>query len=69
MRSGSMCFLYDCRHGCIGANHNNGLGVIGQNSVQSCVHLASLSVLAVNIRFVAFAVQVVIVVYWICKLL
>lgn len=37
--------------------------------VQSCVHLASLSVLAVNIRFVAFAVQVVIAVYWICKLL
>jgi uncharacterized MAPEG superfamily protein len=32
--------------------------------VQSSVHLASLSVAAVNIRFAAFAVQVVIAIYW-----
>jgi uncharacterized MAPEG superfamily protein len=32
--------------------------------VQSCVHLASLSVAAVNVRFAAFAVQVAIAVYW-----
>ncbi len=32
--------------------------------VQSLVHLASLSVLAVNIRFIAFAVQTGIAVYW-----
>ena len=37
--------------------------------VQSCVHLASLSVFAVTVRFVAFAVQVAIAVYWIWKLL
>jgi uncharacterized MAPEG superfamily protein len=37
--------------------------------VQSCVHLASLSVLAVWVRFVAFAVQIAIVVYWSWKLL
>lgn len=33
--------------------------------VQSCIHLASLSVLAVNLRFLAFAVQIAIAVYWI----
>ncbi len=32
--------------------------------VQSCVHLASLSVPAVWIRFIAFAVQIAIAVYW-----
>lgn len=32
--------------------------------VQSSVHLASLSVAAVNVRFAAFAVQVAIAVYW-----
>ena len=32
--------------------------------VQSCVHLASLSVAAVSIRFAAFAVQIVIAVWW-----
>ncbi len=32
--------------------------------VQSCIHLASLSVMAVNLRFAAFAVQVVIAAYW-----
>lgn len=37
--------------------------------VQSCVHLASLSVLAVNVRFIAFAVQIAIAVYWTWALL
>lgn len=32
--------------------------------VQSSLHLASLSVMAVNLRFAAFAVQVVIAAYW-----
>src|SRR5665811_2339904 len=32
--------------------------------VQSCAHLASLSVLAVWVRFIAFAVQIAIAVYW-----
>lgn len=37
--------------------------------VQSCVHLVSVSVPAVNVRFIAFAVQVAIAVYWIWELL
>ena len=37
--------------------------------VQSCVHLASLSAAAVNVRFAAFAVQIVIAVYWTWTLL
>ena len=32
--------------------------------VQSCAHLASLSVPAVYVRFIAFAVQIAIAVYW-----
>ncbi len=32
--------------------------------VQSCAHLASLSVPAVWVRFIAFAVQIAIAVYW-----
>lgn len=32
--------------------------------LQSSIHLASLSVMAVNARFTAFAVQVVIAIYW-----
>jgi uncharacterized MAPEG superfamily protein len=32
--------------------------------VQSCAHLASLSVVAVWVRFIAFAVQIAIAVYW-----
>ena len=32
--------------------------------VQSCVHLVSLSVPAVWVRFIAFAVQIAIAVYW-----
>lgn len=37
--------------------------------VQSCIHLTSLSVPAVNARFLAFAVQIVIAVYWLWALL
>lgn len=37
--------------------------------VQSCVHLISLSATAVNVRFVAFAVQIGIAVYWAFALL
>jgi uncharacterized MAPEG superfamily protein len=37
--------------------------------VQSCVHLASISVAAVNIRFVMFAVQIAIAAYWAYALL
>ena len=36
--------------------------------IQSTIHLASTSVLAVNARFAAFAVQVVISVYWVVRL-
>ena len=32
--------------------------------VQSCAHLASLSIPAVWVRFIAFAVQIAIAVYW-----
>lgn len=37
--------------------------------VQSCVHVTSLSVAAVNARFVAFALQIAIAVYWALALL
>ena len=37
--------------------------------VQSLIHLASLSVIAVTLRFMAFAVQLIISVYWAWKLL
>ena len=37
--------------------------------VQSGVHLASLSVFAVNLRFTAFAVQIAIAIYWTWTLL
>lgn len=36
---------------------------------QSSIHLASLSILAVNLRFTCFAVQVAIAVYWTWALL
>jgi uncharacterized MAPEG superfamily protein len=38
--------------------------LLGARIVQSSVHLASLSIAAVNVRFVAFGVQVAISVYW-----
>lgn len=37
--------------------------------LQSSVHLASLGVMAVNIRFAAFAVQIAIAIYWAVALL
>ena len=37
--------------------------------VQSCTHITSISVLAVNLRFFAFALQMGIAVYWAVKLL
>ena len=43
--------------------------LLGARVLQSVVHLASLSVVAVNIRFAAFAVQVAIAVYWAVALL
>ncbi|WP_108471100.1 MAPEG family protein [Rhodanobacter thiooxydans] len=43
--------------------------LLGARIVQSGIHLASTSVIAVNARFTAFAVQMGIGVYWVCKLL
>lgn len=43
--------------------------LLGARIVQSCVHLASLSVGAVNIRFLAFVIQVAISIYWAWALL
>ncbi|MNM34986.1 MAPEG family protein [compost metagenome] len=40
------------------------LVLLGTRIVQSSVHVASLSTVAVNVRFLAFAVQVVIALYW-----
>ena len=38
--------------------------LLGARIVQSSIHLASLSVAAVNARFAAFVVQVAIAIYW-----
>jgi uncharacterized MAPEG superfamily protein len=38
--------------------------LLGARVVQSTIHVASLSVMAVNLRFAAFAVQVALGVYW-----
>lgn len=38
--------------------------LLGARVVQSCIHLASTSVLAVNARFAAFMAQVAIALYW-----
>ena len=43
--------------------------LLGARVVQSSVHVASLSIVAVNVRFFAFAVQVLIALYWVCRLL
>ena len=43
--------------------------LLGARVVQSSIHLASLSVIAVNARFTAFAVQIAIAVYWACALI
>ncbi|WP_297922659.1 MAPEG family protein [Metallibacterium sp.] len=42
---------------------------LGARLVQSSVHLASLSAMAVNVRFLAFAIQVSIAIYWALALL
>lgn len=42
---------------------------LGARVIQSLIHLASLSPMAVTLRFSAFAVQMVIGVYWAYKLL
>ena len=38
--------------------------LLGARIMQSSIHLASLSVAAVNARFAAFAIQVAIAIYW-----
>ena len=43
--------------------------LLGARVVKSSIHLASLSVIAVNARFTAFAVQIAIAVYWACALI
>lgn len=43
--------------------------LLGARVVQSSIHLASLSVVAVHLRFTAFAVQMGIAVYWSWRLL
>ena len=42
--------------------------LLGARITQSTVHLTSTSVLAVNVRFAAFAVQLAIATYWLVKL-
>jgi len=43
--------------------------LLGARVVQSSIHLASTSVVAVNARFTAFVVQMAIAVYWVWALL
>ncbi len=43
--------------------------LLGARVLQSIIHLASLSVVAVTLRFIAFAVQMGIAVYWAFALL
>ena len=43
--------------------------LLGARIVQSSIHLASTIVVAVNVRFTAFAVQLAIGVYWVWALL
>lgn len=43
--------------------------LLGARIVQSCIHLASTSVMAVNVRFTAFVVQIAIAVFWCWALL
>lgn len=45
------------------------LVLLSARVVQSLIHLASLSVMAVNLRFTAFAVQMLIALYWAFALL
>jgi len=43
--------------------------LLGARVLQSSIHLASTSVVAVNARFAAFMLQVAIAVYWVWALL
>ena len=43
--------------------------LLGSRIVQSLIHLASSSPAAATARFTAFAVQLAIGIYWVCKLL
>jgi uncharacterized MAPEG superfamily protein len=43
--------------------------LLAARMAQSITHLVSLSVLAVNVRFFFFAVQLAIAIYWTCALL
>lgn len=43
--------------------------LLGARIVQSSIHVMSLSVLAVNVRFAAFVVQIAIALYWVWALL
>ena len=43
--------------------------LLGARALQSSIHLASTSVVAVNARFAAFMLQVAIAVYWVWALL
>jgi len=43
--------------------------LLGARIVQSTIHLASLSAVAVTLRFAAFSVQLVIAAYWAIRLL
>ena len=43
--------------------------LLGARIVQSSIHLASTSIVAVNARFAAFVVQVAIALYWVWALL
>lgn len=43
--------------------------LVGARLAQSVIHLASLSVMAVNLRFAAFAVQMGIAMFWAVRLL
>ena len=45
------------------------LVLLGARIVQSCIHLASLSPMAVTLRFTAFSVQLAIALYWVFRLL
>jgi uncharacterized MAPEG superfamily protein len=42
--------------------------LFGARVLQSAIHIASTSILAVNARFAAFAVQIAIATYWLVKL-
>ncbi len=45
------------------------LWLLGARIVQSAIHLASVSAIAVSLRFAAFALQMAIAVYWVVRLM